>query len=353
MNRVLMGTLLGLMLAVLCAARALGHDFGSMRVDLRPQSGSFIAVDVLADLDHVPTAMRADFAAQLAATSSVLVDGGEFAIGAAVTTEHVLTDGKPTSQIRMHFDVQLARVPKSIGFKTTLALPEYYVVVHTADVHSAGPSGELGQWVSGGEASKLVEVGVAAAPMGRAALLAQYIVLGFEHIVPLGYDHILFVLGLCLLGTKLRPLLMQVTAFTIAHSITLGLSLTGVISLPAQIVEPLIAVSIAYVAIENVLRPRMTWARVAVVFGFGLVHGMGFAGVLREVGIPADRLWTALLGFNVGVELGQLSVIAGAFALVGAWCRGKEWYRGRVVIPVSACIALFALGLTVQRVLVP
>jgi len=263
-----------------------------------------------------------------------------------------MTEGKPTSQMKMRFEVRLASAAKFVGFKTMLLLPEYSVVVHAGGEATAS-AGERGQWVSGGEASTLVEVGAAAVPMGRAALLAQYIVLGFEHIVPLGYDHILFVLGLCLLGTKLRPLLMQVTAFTIAHSITLGLSLTGVISLSAQIVEPLIAVSIAYVAIENVLRPRMTWTRVAVVFGFGLMHGMGFAGVLQEVGIPAERLWTALLGFNVGVELGQLSVIAGAFALVGAWCRGKEWYRGRVAIAASACIAVFALGLTVQRVLVP
>jgi hypothetical protein len=163
--------------------------------------------------------------------------------------------------------------------------------------------------------------------------------LGFTHILPKGLDHILFVLGLYLLSTKWKPLLVQVTSFTIAHSITLGLSMYGVVSLPPSIVEPLIALSIAYVAIENVVTSELHAWRPVVVFGFGLLHGMGFAGVLQEIGMPRSEFVTALISFNVGVELGQLAVITLAFALTGIWLRGKPWYRRGFVVPASQPVA--------------
>ncbi|MGH7245247.1 MAG: HupE/UreJ family protein [Phycisphaerales bacterium] len=333
---------------VLCACRVNAHDFGSMRVDVRVQTATacnMIEVEALADLDHVPSGLRSDFPTRLGASSSVVVGAASIPLGQSLEVEAITKGGAPTSQIRIKFRVESTEDASSVAFVTELPLPEYYLVVHTA------ADSEQTQWVAGHQRSNAVEVGVAAVSEGRLTLLVRYIALGFEHIIPQGFDHILFVLGLCLLGTQFKPLLAQVTAFTIAHSITLALSLTNIFSLPASIVEPLIAASIAYVAIENLFRSNFTRTRIAVVFGFGLVHGMGFAGVLREVGIPADRLWTALLGFNVGVELGQLTVILSAFVLVGVWCRRKEWYRVRVVIPASACIALFALGLTAQRVL--
>jgi hypothetical protein len=183
--------------------------------------------------------------------------------------------------------------------------------------------------------------------VGTSAL--RYLALGFHHIVPRGPDHILFVLGLFLLSTKLRPLLWQVTAFTVAHSITLGLALYGVLRLPPAVVEPLIAASIAFVAIENLFTSELKPWRPFVVFGFGLVHGLGFAGVLTDAGLPRQQFATALVAFNVGVELGQLAVIAAAFAAVG-WWRGKTWYRGVIVVPASCAIALVAVLWTVQRV---
>jgi hypothetical protein len=181
----------------------------------------------------------------------------------------------------------------------------------------------------------------------RAAI--KYLVLGFTHIVPRGPDHILFVLGLFLLSTKLRPLLWQVTAFTLAHSITLGLAMYGVLRLPAAIVEPLIALSIAFVAVENLFTTDLKPWRPFVVFGFGLVHGLGFAGVLTEMGLPRSQFATALVSFNVGVELGQLAVIVAAFAIVG-WWRRRSWYRGAIVLPASTVIAAVALFWTIQRV---
>jgi hypothetical protein len=184
---------------------------------------------------------------------------------------------------------------------------------------------------------------------GRWLVAAQYLRLGFNHIVPEGTDHILFVLGLFLLGNRLSPLLWQVTAFTVAHSITLGLSMYGVFRLSPLIVEPLIAASIAFVAVENICTPELKPWRPFVVFGFGLMHGLGFAGVLTSLGLPRHDFATALVTFNAGVELGQLTVISAAFLLVG-WWRNKPWYRRRIVIPASVAIAGTGLFWTVQRV---
>ncbi len=164
--------------------------------------------------------------------------------------------------------------------------------------------------------------------------MRQYLWLGYTHILPKGLDHILFVLGIFLLSPRLKPMLLQVTAFTIAHSITLGLSIYGILSLPSRIVEPLIALSIAYVAIENLVTRELKPWRLALVFMFGLLHGLGFAGVLRELGLPRDEFLTALLTFNLGVEGGQLTVIAVAM-LAACAVHEKGWYRQRVVIPAS------------------
>lgn len=178
---------------------------------------------------------------------------------------------------------------------------------------------------------------------------ARYLLLGFEHILPRGLDHILFVLGLYLLSTRLRPLLLQITSFTVAHSVTLALSMTGIASLPSGVVEPLIAVSIAYVAIENVIVTEMKPWRPVVVFMFGLLHGMGFAGVLHELGLPKGEFVPALVGFNLGVEFGQLAVVLGAFLVLG-WFRKRKWYRNGIVRPLSVAIALVGMYWAVQRV---
>ena len=179
-------------------------------------------------------------------------------------------------------------------------------------------------------------------PPGKLALAWRYLRLGFWHIMPEGLDHILFVVGLFLLSAKLKPLLLQVSAFTVAHTATLALSAYGVVRLSPSIVEPLIALSIAYVAIENLATRELTRWRPAVVFLFGLLHGLGFAGVLGELGIPEPDFLVALLSFNVGVEAGQLAVLVLAFLTVG-WFRNQPWYRARVTIPISLIIAMIGL----------
>jgi hypothetical protein len=176
-----------------------------------------------------------------------------------------------------------------------------------------------------------------------------YLRLGFRHIFPQGLDHMLFVLALFFLGLEWRKLIAQTTVFTIAHATTLFLSRYGVISLPGKYVEPLIAFSIACIALENIWRPKLGPARLALVFAFGLVHGLGFAGSLAEVEFPRDQFLLALLGFNLGVDFGQLFVIALAFLAVG-WFRNKPWFRARIMIPCCAAIAATGLFWTIQRI---
>ncbi|MFT5344088.1 MAG: hypothetical protein ACI9BH_003314 [Paracoccaceae bacterium] len=182
-------------------------------------------------------------------------------------------------------------------------------------------------------------------------VFASYVPVGFDHIIPKGLDHILFVLGLFFLSARLGPLLWQISAFTLAHTITLGLGALGWINVPAGVVEPLIAASIVYVAVENLFVDTLHKWRTVVIFGFGLLHGLGFASVLGEVGLPAGQFFPALIGFNVGVELGQLTVIATAFLTVGLWFRNKPWYRARISVPASIIIALIGAFWFVQRVI--
>ncbi len=179
--------------------------------------------------------------------------------------------------------------------------------------------------------------------------LALYLRLGFRHIVPEGTDHILFVLGLFFLGITWRKLLSQTTVFTVAHATTLFLSTYGIFRLPSQYVEPAIALSIAVIAIENVLKPALGPGRLAIVFGFGLIHGLGFASSLSDVPFPKRDFVIALLGFNFGVDFGQLFVIAVAFAAVG-WFRNRPWFRSRIAVPCSLVIAAVGLFWAVQRI---
>ncbi|MEJ7739516.1 MAG: HupE/UreJ family protein [Chitinophagaceae bacterium] len=176
-----------------------------------------------------------------------------------------------------------------------------------------------------------------------------YVRLGVTHIIPEGLDHILFVVGLCLLSTKMSTIIWQATAFTIAHSITLALSMKNIIVAPGSVVEPIIALSILFVAIENVVIHELKSWRIAIVFVFGLIHGMGFASALNEIGLPPDRFITSILSFNAGVELGQITVIAAVFLLLIIPFRKKLWYRSWIVNPVSICIALVAAYWSVER----
>lgn len=177
-----------------------------------------------------------------------------------------------------------------------------------------------------------------------------YLKLGIAHIIPMGIDHILFVVALCLLNTKLKTILWQATAFTLAHSITLALSMKGVMTLPPPIVEPLIALSIVFVAIENILINELKVWRILIVFLFGLIHGLGFAAALNEIGLPRNKFFTSIISFNAGVELGQILIILFIYVFIIHPMGRKIWYKKIIVYPISLVIASIALFWTFQRI---
>ncbi len=186
------------------------------------------------------------------------------------------------------------------------------------------------------------------APAGE--VVGYYLKSGFQHIIPQGVDHILFVAGLCLLSTKVKTILWQATAFTVAHSITLALSMKNIIVAPPAIVEPIIALSIVFIAVENILIKELKPWRIGLVFLFGLIHGLGFASSLNEIGLPPGKFYTSILSFNAGVELGQIVVIAAMFLLIIIPVRNNARYRKVVVYPLSVLIGLIAAYWIVERV---
>ena len=238
----------------------------------------------------------------------LLVDGQAVALQSAALT------------IPQDVDIELARIAQ---WRLSAAVPQdaSEVVVTWPDgagamvLRQQGVDQPFTGYLSGGESSPVISLAGGGAQTGWQAF-GSYIPVGFDHILPQGLDHILFVLGLFLLSTHLAPLLWQVSAFTLAHTVTLALGALGLVNVPGSIVEPLIAASIVYVAVENIFSTGLSRWRPVVIFGFGLLHGLGFASVLGDFGLPADQFIPALIGFNVGVEVGQLTVIALAAALL-------------------------------------
>jgi len=181
-------------------------------------------------------------------------------------------------------------------------------------------------------------------------VFTEFLHIGFRHILPDGIDHVLFVLGLFLICREFKPLLMQVTLFTLGHSFTMGLAMAELVRLPAKPVEVLIAFSIAFVAAENLMRKDLSKWRPWVVLASGLVHGLGFAHAFSGYSIPATQPVAALLGMSLGVEVGQLTVILTACLLLG-WYWRAQWYRYAITLPGS--LAMMACGLlwTVERLI--
>ena len=179
----------------------------------------------------------------------------------------------------------------------------------------------------------------------------DYLTIGFLHIVPKGLDHILFVIGLFLFSPKFKPLLIQVSAFTVAHTITIFLGVLNILSISPHIVEPIIALSIVYVGIENIFIRNISIRRPIVVFIFGLLHGLGFAGVISEIGLSNAHFVTSLISFNVGVELGQLFVIVGCYFGFAYWIKEKPWYKKYFTNTLSILIALVGIYWFVERVI--
>ena len=245
-----------------------------------------------------------------------------------------------------------APLPSSVA-RLTWHWPARFGPVIVRSTEAEGPAAFSVYLLAGETSAPLPLDGSAGADADAAgspsSTVLTYLRVGFVHIVPLGLDHILFVIGLFLFSPRARPVIAQVTAFTVAHSVTLALASLGVVTVPARIVEPLIALSIVAVCVENLLGGRLGRGRLAIVFGFGLLHGLGFASVLEDVGTGPSAFLASLVAFNVGVELGQLAVVLACFACVGWWFRDAPWYRRVVTVPGSVAIGAVGLYWFVER----
>lgn len=176
-----------------------------------------------------------------------------------------------------------------------------------------------------------------------------YLKLGFSHIIPTGLDHILFVIGLCIISNDVKSIFWQATAFTVAHSISLALSMKSIIIAPGAVVEPIISLSILFIAIENLLLSKVKPWRILLVFLFGLIHGLGFASSLNEIGLPPNQFALSIISFNLGVELGQIAIILSMFLLIIKPFGKLVNYRKMVVFPMSIVIGIVAIVWTIQR----
>lgn len=197
------------------------------------------------------------------------------------------------------------------------------------------------------DTSALPEINLDRSPLATGLLYTQ---LGIEHILPMGLDHLAFIFALLLSCRSFRPLLLQISLFTLAHSITLVLGVLGVVMVQGMWIEVAIAASIILVAVENIFLQRFNYWRGLLIFAFGLLHGLGFAGALSDLGVPDEHFITALLGFNVGVEIAQLGFAAGIFALLSRFINLRG-YRRFIVIPGSTLIALLGSYWVIQRLL--
>jgi hypothetical protein len=330
-----------LFVATLCSP-LFGHELGLVQVEGTFQKDGTYIVDLLVDREHMPPQVKSPSAfLKSIDTSAVLSFDGKQSTHS--NGQEMTIDGKPNvTRLRL-----TGRTPSHVSQFTfaDAAIPAFFVL----KLRSEGRAGAVTEWVESGKSSAPFPLDRAVVPLTRWEIVTLYLRLGYTHILPRGLDHVLFVLGIFLLAVNLRPVLWQVSAFTLAHTITLALTVYGVVSLPPKIVEPLIALSIVYVAVENVFTATLHAWRPAVVFCFGLLHGMGFAGVLTDIGLPRREFVPALLSFNAGVEGGQLTVILAAFLLFGMPFRKKDWYRQRIVITGSLMIAAVGLYWSVQR----
>lgn len=349
--------LLAVCLLALPSRSAAAHDGPAIKAVVEIGKGGESAVYVVADRFHLPP----DFGSSAAA-----VELADAPTDAAVQREArgvvaglaLLFDGVPAPTRatwvapRRPTDLQFRLVgatppgARSVALRNGLRVGAWIV-----SVRHEGCGDDAAFVLGDGETMPPVAIDAAFVPRSTTAVAAEFVRQGFLHILPFGLDHILFVLGLFLIATRARPLLLQVTAFTLAHTATLALSACGVVALPGAVVEPLIAVSIVFVAVENVLSRDVGVARIGVVFAFGLLHGLGFAGALADLGLPAGSKAIALLSFNAGVELGQIAVLGAAWLAIARPFRARPWYRARIVVPGSVAIAAAGAFWAVTRTL--
>ena len=258
-----------------------------------------------------------------------------------VDTENI--DNPDVSRLStVHFFIENPGM-KSFTFQASAILGEIIF-------RQTGVQNGVTQYLFTGEKSEIVS-SVAGKPIIWYDTFLEYIPVGFTHILPKGLDHILFVLGLLFLTPKFYPLLLQISIFTLAHTITLAISSLKIITISSKIVEPLIAASIIYIAVENFFNSSLTKNRSITIFFFGLLHGLGFASVLSNFGLPSANFVWALVGFNIGVEIGQITIIFVFYTICIYWINTKNYYTKFISMPGSAIIALIGIFWFFERTL--
>ncbi len=354
MKRGLRSALLAICLA---PALAFGHPVPFSYVDLRVEPGSLdigVVVHVF-DLAHDLNLQPAE-----ALLGEVALKAHAASVTALVEKRlNVSVDGTPVSSfawlppemipdrqsVRLRAAYRLPRPPGRLDV-TVLMFP--YDPQHKTFLNIYENSSVTAQAIL--DANRTTFSYFAGTTQGIWAVLRKFVPAGLHHIL-IGPDHILFLVGLLLLGGSRRQLLLVATAFTIAHSITLSLAALRMVIPPPNAVEPAIALSIVYIGADNLLvsgggRDTRVW----VAFAFGLIHGFGFANVLRDMDLPGRALGWTLFGFNVGVEIGQLLIVAVVASAFG-WIRARSETAGRrLAIAGSVVVMLAGVFWFVQRV---
>jgi len=342
-------------LAALGSTQLLAHptatSFVLIEVGAVEAGKANVSISVTTDRRSLLLKLGAGRSEAIASSARTLTDRLEFAADGnslPLTLERVTTPAGKPDQIEVVLSAAISGHVDRLAWRTSL-FSGYPVAIRPAG--GPPPAADDYEWLGADEWSTPRSFQSVSSAPHRWRRAASLIGLGFTHIVPGGLDHVLFVLGLFLLASRTRTLLLQISAFTLAHSATLALAALGLVSVPSSIVEPLIAVSIAYVAIENLMTTSISKWRLAIVFSFGLLHGLGFAGALVDLGISGTNLPVTLVGFNVGVELGQLAVVLAAAVVMRLLPVAAANRRRYLTNPASAAIAVMGLFWAVERAL--
>jgi hypothetical protein len=338
----IVASVFGLILLLL-AARASAHDLGVSKGEYAVRRG---VVDVVATFARGEFVGDGDETARKVTRDIAIAADGEPCVSEAPSFAFTEQDG---IEVRATYKCREDALRYSVALHILDELPHG----HRHVAHASSGSVSFQEACYRGHADIEIPAPAEGATLARASSvsLLGFVRMGVEHILT-GYDHLLFLLGLIVVGGRLRALAFVITAFTVAHSITLALAATGTWAPSPRVVEPLIALSIAYVGVENFF-VRSVENRWRITFPFGLVHGFGFAGALREIHLGREEIPRALVGFNVGVEIGQLVVIAALLPIV-LKLRKRAWFTGtpdRVsgAHVLSGAVALLGVIWLVQR----
>ena len=244
------------------------------------------------------------------------------------------------------FESEIQNLKNSVTFETEKSLGP--IIFRDFSNVVANKEKSKSQWLQAGAKTNPININMY--EVDYTNLIISAVWSGILHIIPYGFDHILFVLGLFFFSYKIKPLLIQVTTFTVAHSITLILGSLGYVSISSSIIEAFIAASIIWIGVENLFRRNMNFSRTSVIFCFGLLHGLGFATMFKQIGLEGSDYFLNLLSFNIGIEIGQIATLLPLIFLIPIFNR-ISWYRMLIAIPASVIIALFGANMFIDRVL--